>query len=41
VRGKLSQVSRERAFVIGVLLPVEGFPLQHAVPIEQLLMTFR
>jgi hypothetical protein len=33
-------VSRERAFVVGVLLQVEGLPLQHAVPIEQLLMTF-
>ena len=40
VCGKLSQVSRERAFVIGVLPPVECLPLQHAVPIEQLLMTF-
>ena len=38
--GKLSQVSRERAFVVGVFLPVEGLPSQHAVPIEQLLMTF-
>jgi len=40
VCGKLSQVSRERAFVVGVLPPVECLPLQHAMPIAQLLMTF-
>jgi hypothetical protein len=27
--------------VLGVFLPVEGLPPQHAVPIEQLLMTFQ
>ena len=26
--------------MVGVFLPIEGLPLQHAVPIEQLLMTF-
>jgi hypothetical protein len=40
VGSKLSQVSRERAFVLGVFLPVEGLPSKHAVPIKQLLMTF-
>ena len=39
VCGKLSQVSGERAFVVGVFPPVEGLALQHAVSIEQLLMT--
>ena len=40
VCSKLSHVSRERAFVVGVFLPVEGLPLKHAVSRDQLLMTF-